>query len=123
LTAILATSAAFAEKLRFAEVTMDSAQEMMAAEDSAHMAAMEKLTADIVAARDDRSLREMLVIDLSSSLEKALKIEEELKGQVNNVTTHLNDLLMRQQAAAKRIVEESLLSGKNRPWFKFLWPF
>jgi predicted RNase H-related nuclease YkuK (DUF458 family) len=112
-----------AEKLRIAEVTMSSAEEIMAAEGSAHVAVMEKLTGDVEAARGDQSLREMLIIDLSSSLEKALIIEEALKGQVNNVTMHLNDLLMRQQAAAKRIVEESLLSSKNRPWFKFLWPF
>lgn len=102
---------------------MTSAQEIMAAEDAAHVAAMDKLKADIEAARDDRSLREMLVIDLSSSLEKARAVEGVLKGQMSNVTMHLNDLLMRQQTAAKKIVEESLLSSKSRPWFKFLWPF
>lgn len=123
MNAAVAAGSSVAEKLRRAEVTMISAQEIMAAEDAAHMAAMEKLTADVAAARSDKSLREMLVTDLSSSLGKALIIERELKGQVNNVTMHLNDLVMRQQAAAKRIVEESLLSNKNRPWYKFLWPF
>lgn len=123
MNATVAAGSSLAEKLRRAEVTMTSAQEIMAAEDAAHMAAMEKLTADVAAARSDKSLREMLVTDLSSSLGKALLIEQELKGQVNNVTMHLNDLVMRQQAAAKKIVEESLLSNKNRPWFKFLWPF
>lgn len=123
LNATVAASDFVTEKLRRAEVAMSSAQEIMAAEDAAHVAAMEKLTADVEAERGDRSLREMLVIDLSSSLEKALIIEEALKGQVNNVTMHLNELLIRQQTAAKKIVEESLLSSKDRPWFRFLWPF
>lgn len=111
------------EQLNNAQMELASIQDNLGSHSSAHEAMLARLEEDLSIAKNECNLKDMLIIDLSSSLQTALQIENELQGQVGNMTTHLNDLLMRQQAVAKIIVEESLVSTVSRPWFWSLWPF
>lgn len=111
------------EQLSDAQIKLAIIQDNLSAHSTAHAVMLARLQEDISIAKEECNLKDMLIIDLSSSLQMALNIEDALQGQVGNMTTHLNDLLIRQQAAAKIIVEESLMSSSSRPWYWSFWPF
>lgn len=111
------------EQLGDAQIKLAIIQDNLGAHSTAHAAMLARLQEDLNIAKEECNLKDMLIIDLSSSLQMALNIEDALQGQVGNMTIHLNDLLMRQEAAAKTIVAESMMSSSSRPWYWSLWPF
>lgn len=92
-------------------------------DDNSHKIAIQELQKDIKRVLTYCDEKEVIIDSLSTSIKKAEIVENDIKIEINNVTENLNNFLRRQQAEAKRIVEESLLETKNKPWFLCLWPF
>ena len=105
------------------EIKVFIASEVMTSLGYSNSLILKRLEDDLLAAKDNYVTIETLAVDTSLSLEKALRIEQTLTVDVCNMTARLSELHVRRQMAAEKVVEDTLSSGNERPWFWFLWPF
>ena len=111
------------ENIIIEEIKIFIASQVVTSIGSSYSIILKNLDKDLLAAKEDYIRIETLALDLGLSLAKALHIEETLTIDVCNKTARLSELHVRRQMAAEKVVEDSLLSGNERPWFWFLWPF
>lgn len=110
------------QRLNSAEAHIRALEEKMSINNAIHIATVGEVESQFIMAKNESSDKDLLLLNLRSSLDLALKEGQVLKGQVGNITAQLNDLLFHQQLAAKNIVDASMLSKKKK-WYCFFWPF